>query len=287
VRESTYELRGLAFAALEWGTPGEGIPTVLLHGYLDHAGSWSRVAERLEGHVVAPDLRGHGHSARCGRGESYHFAEYVADLDALVLALGGRICLVGHSLGGTIASVWAGARPDRVERLVLVDGIGLHDSGARARERMVEFLDGSSRPERRRILPDLDAAVARLRAVHTTLPMDWARELAARGTRPVEGGLVWRYDPRHLLRSPTPYRHDQHLQFLRAMRCPVLSVHPERSPFAPTDVAALEGTIEDLSVATIPGAGHMVQLDAPDALADAVRAFLGRHGPEGCARSPG
>lgn len=272
-REVRHTLRGLPFAALEWGTPG-GIPTLLVHGFLDHAGSWSRVAERLDGHVVALDLRGHGHSAWVGPGESYHFSEYVADVDALVAALGGRVRLVGHSMGGTVASIYAGARPAAVERLAIVDGMGLPDGGAGARDRMIQFLDGITRVRAHRPYPTLAAAAARLVTTWSGLDPAWALELAERGTRPVEEGFVWRYDPRHLVRAPVPYRQDQHVRFLAAIACPVLSVHPERSLFAAADVAVCEGAIPDLVVREVAGAGHMTQLDAPLALAELLAAFL-------------
>lgn len=287
-RETRYTLRALPFAALEWGEPAlseggaseggvsEGaVPTLLLHGFLDHAGSWSRVAEQLSGHVVALDLRGHGRSAWVGPGESYHFAEYLADLDALVTTLGGRVRLVGHSMGGSIASIYAGARPEAVDRLAIVDGIGLPDGGAGARDRMVQFLDGIARVRPHRAYPTVAAAAARLVATWSGLDPAWALELAERGTRPVDEGFVWRYDPRHLVRAPVPYRQDQHLRFLTAIRCPVLSVHPERSLFSASDVALLEAAIPDLVVRKVPGAGHMTQLDAPLALAGLLDSFLG------------
>lgn len=275
MNEARYTLRGLPFAALEWGEPAPEIPpTLLLHGFLDHAGSWSRVAEQLDGHVVAFDLRGHGHSAWVGPGESYHFSEYLADVDALVTTLGGRVRLVGHSMGGTVATLYAGARPGAVERLAIVDGIGLPDGGAGARDRMVQFLDGIARVRNPRPYPTIAAAAERLLSTWSGLDPAWAISLAERGTRPVEGGFVWRYDPRHLVRAAVPYRQDQHLRFLVAIRCPVLSVHPEHSLFAAADVATLEAAILDLVVREVPGAGHMTQLDAPRALAAHLREFL-------------
>lgn len=275
MHETTFSLRGADFGGIAWGEGGT--PTVLVHGFLDHAGSWQRTAERLPGHRVALDLRGHGRSPWAGPIDTYHVAEYVADLDALVSRLGGRVRLVGHSLGGAVASVFAGARPERVERLVIVDGLGLPDGGEEARSRMVRFLDGVAARESGhalRVFPDLSAAARRLCNIYPFLPTDWAAVLAARGTRRVEGGWAWSYDPRHLLRSPTPYRQDGHLQFLRAIRCPVLSVHPEGSLFPPENVARMESEIGDLRVVTLPGVGHMVPLQAPQALAEAIVAFL-------------
>jgi pimeloyl-ACP methyl ester carboxylesterase len=180
-------------------------------------------------------------------------------------------------MGGTLASIYAGARPERVTRLAVVDGIGLSDGGSSARERMVQFLDGIGRVRGHRTFADVAEAAGRLVATWSVDPAH-ALELAARGTRRVDGGVTWSYDPRHRVRAPTPYRQDQHLRFLASLRCPVLSVHAARSLFSPDDVARLEAAIPDLRVATVD-AGHMVQLEAPDALGDVLAAHFAGAGP--------
>ncbi len=272
MRPTSFRLHGRDYAALEWGERG-GVPTVLLHGFLDHAGGWTRVAEGLGGWRVAIDHRGHGLSPHAGLGESYHFPDYLADLDALLSQL-GTARLVGHSMGGTIASMYAGVRPERVRCLVTVDGLGLFDSSTQSAERTTQFLDEMARPPVNKVFPTIEAAASRLRHSSPALDAAWAWQLAARALRPVEGGFTWTWDARHRIRSAIPYRHDHHLQFLRRIRCPVLAVHPEHSPFARSDVDLLESAIADLRVVTVPGAGHMVHFDAPAALAAAIRPFL-------------
>ncbi len=272
MRAATYHLHGRPYAALEWGERG-GIPTVLLHGYLDHAGAWSRVAPGLSGWIVAIDHRGHGLSPHCGPGESYSFPDYLADLDALLAEL-GPAKLVGHSMGGTIASMYAGVRPEKVVALVTVDGLGLFDSSTHSAERMTQFLDEMARPPANKVFPSLEAAAARLRHSNPALDEAWATELAGRILRPVVDGFTWTWDARHRIRGPIPYRHDNHAQFLRRIRCPVLAVHPEHSPFAAADVAHLESLVANIRRVTVPGATHMVHLDTPAQLAAAIRPFL-------------
>lgn len=279
MRETTWTVRGRPFAALEWGDR-EGLPTVLLHGFLDHAGTWSRVAARLSGWRLALDHRGHGRSPHVGEGDddafhTYTFAEYLADLDGL-LAQTGPALLVGHSMGGTLASMYAGVRPERVRGLVTVDGLGLVDSSASGPDRMIEFLDGVARLPRNRRFASVAEAAARLRLTHPALDEAWSLELAARGTRPDGDGWTWSWDPRHRLRGPVPYRHDHHAHFLRRVRCPVLVVRPEHSPFADADVERLTGALPPHEVVRVPGAGHMVHLDAPAMLADALASFRAR-----------
>ena len=256
-------------AGLAWA--GAGPPIVLVHGWLDHAGTWSDVAERLEGACVAPDLRGHGRSGWCGPSDTYHVAEYVADLDALVTSLGGHAHVVGHSLGGAVVSLWAGARPERALSVTLVDGLGLADAADSAVARMVEFLDGVAAPRNPRPMADVDEAARRLQASHPFLTEARARALAARGTRDdASGGVRWAWDPRHRLRSPTPYRADTHARFLARIACPVVVVRPERSPFDDAHLRPLLAALPRATLVEVPDAGHMVPLEAPDAVAAAV-----------------
>ena len=208
------------------------------------------------------------------QGETYHFPEYLADVDALIGALGAPVNLVGHSMGGTIATMYAGARPDRVRRVVSIDGLGMPDAGEVAAERLVQFLDGVADPPSHKIFPDVATAASRLRRANPQIDEAWALELAVRTTTPVDGGLVWSWDVRHRIRGAIPYRQANHQQLLRRIACPVLSVRPEHSPFMPADVGALESTITNLVTATIRGAGHMVHLDAPSELSAVIQDFL-------------
>lgn len=274
-RETTWTLRGLPFAALEWGDRDDPAPpVVLLHGYLDHAGAWSRVAPTLPGWRIALDQRGHGRSAWAQTGHGYFFPEYLADLDALVEAVGRPVRLVGHSMGGTVSTMYAGARPDRVVALASVDGLGLHDQADELVDRVTGFLDGVRRRPTARVMADVDAAAARLVAAYGGLDPAWARELAERGTRPVAGGVVWAYDPLHRIHSPIPYRHSHHRPLLARIACPTLVVHPGTPVFGAENVALLEGAIRDLRRVSIPGTGHMIHLQEPSALATIIADFF-------------
>src|SRR5512132_2504317 len=120
---------GLTYHVLEWDGPGE-LTFVLVHGFADLGYMWTAVAERLapHGHVIAPDLRGHGDSDWIGPGGYYHFMDYVADLDDVIRQLARpRVVLVGHSMGGSVASYYAGTRPERVAALALLEGLGPPD----------------------------------------------------------------------------------------------------------------------------------------------------------------
>lgn len=272
--ETTYQIHGRTYAAVEWGQPG-GAPIVFLHGFLDQAGSWRDVAKDLPGWRLALDQRGHGRSAHVPPGESYHFADYLADLDALSRQV-GPMHLVGHSMGGTVASMYAGARPDRALSLVIVDGLGLQDSTNEAVERTVHFLDDMASQPRNKVFPSIDAAIMRLRSANPHLSDEYALYLASRITYKVEGGFSWTWDARHRMRGAIPYRHDHHGQFLRRITCPVLSVRPEFTPFQAQNISIVEANIPQMQHVQILGASHMVHLEKPSELSAAIASFLER-----------
>src|SRR6516165_822812 len=121
------DLRGLRIFVRSWGTEGE--PLILLHGGQDASPTFQFMVDCFERdwRIFAPDWRGHGKSERAPQG--YWFPDYIADLDALLEALfpGRPVPLVGHSLGGNAACIYAGLRHERVSRLVSLDGFGLPD----------------------------------------------------------------------------------------------------------------------------------------------------------------
>ncbi|MSP54433.1 MAG: alpha/beta hydrolase [Myxococcales bacterium] len=318
--ETRWKLRGMWFAGLRWEADPEGEdltaagsePTVsvFLHGYLEQAGSWEGVAQALPGLRIALDQRGHGRSDHNPPGASYLFADYVADVDALLDAVSPdrAVRLVGHSMGGTIATLYAGARPARVASVVCLDGLGLADGVTGSAivdsdpvsERMVRFLDGSrtSVPQHRP-MPDLLAAAARLQATHPRIGPDWARRLAERGTSPAppasgspsspgsrDESVVWSFDPVHRVRSPIPYRHAHHIPLLRRVHCPVLSLHPQWPVFDTADVALLEREIPDVRVETIPNTSHMMPLEEPASITARILAFWRATAPAPGFRSP-
>ncbi len=282
VREAVWTVRGRQVAGRMWQDARgvSGTPVVLLHGFLDHAGTWDEVAPGLNaeiGLVVAPDLRGHGRSDWNADGHAYSFAEYLADLDGLVTLLGGRVRLVGHSLGGTIASFYAGLRPARVEGCVLVDGLGIEDSAHLTVERMRAFLDAASATPDARRFADVQEAARRLRSVHPYLTEERAMALAERGTRASEDGVRWAWDPRLRARNAVPYTVDVHVQVLGGVRDAPWVVVPERSPFREAAITRLIDALPAVHRVDLPACGHMVPLEAPQALLSVcLRAFAHR-----------
>lgn len=276
-------------APLEWDLPvgprglslrirdraGPEPTVVILHGFLEQSAAWDEVGRRLGRRVVAPDHRGHGRSGHVGDGGWYHFWDYVGDLDQLVEHLGGPVDLIGHSMGGTIACLYAGARPEMVRRLVLVEGLGPPDASAEAIDRARRYLADRRDPPKHKPIQTLSEATERLRKFSPSLPEEEAERLAARLTaRDADGQVSWTWDPLHRATAPVPFQAALFLRFLHQIQAPVLLVDGSRSPWVLPDLASRMAALREVRRTIIDGAGHMVHHDAPDALADVIREHL-------------
>lgn len=276
MRSWTLDQRGLPLRVLELSDEGaDGLPIVCLHGWLDQAAAWAPVAAGRQGRWVALDQRGHGGSGHVGAGGYYHFPDYVGDLDALVTALGGRVRLVGHSMGGTVACMFAGARPDAVERLVVVEGLGaLEASDPSYLSRMRQHLQAMRAPPAPLRLESLESAADKLLRRNPGLAPEQAALLAREGTRADANGLRWAFDPLHLTRAPYPFREELFAEFLTAITAPTLLIWAEQSWYAAELQARRARMIADARQATLPG-GHMLPYTTTAALGAAIAAFLG------------
>jgi pimeloyl-ACP methyl ester carboxylesterase len=278
---------GLNYQLLEWGADrtDQEHTVILIHGFLDSSWGWQALVNAGLGerfHVVAPDMRGHGDSDRVGAGGYYHFVDYVADLHSVVQRFARRrLSLVGHSMGGTIASLYAGCFPDRTERLVLLEGAGPPESSETLPERMVRWISEWPRARERgsRQHADLAAAIAQLRRYDPLLSPELATNLAIHGTTPAAGGGVqFKHDPMHLSRGPHPFSVAAAQQFWERVRCPVLWVEGECSSFrhSPAEQARRLACFRATTVRseTIAGASHMMQRHQPVALSAMLSDFL-------------
>ena len=276
--ERTIEISGLSLAARVHG-PEDGRPVLALHGWLDNAATYEGLAPLLpDCRVVALDLAGHGMSAR-RVGASYTFIDFVADVAAVASALGWqKFDLMGHSLGAGVAALLAGTWPDRVRRLVLLEGLGpLSDPDARAPDRLRDALAGELATRAGGERPGYadPEEVARRLADATQMQIESARILLRRGLyEPRPGRWDWRADPRLRLPSRIRLTEPQVEAFLRAIACPTLLLRAE--PGMPIDAKYLEDRVRliaDLHLVRHPG-GHHVHLDDPVGVAAHVLPFL-------------
>lgn len=282
-RELFFEANRLRLHLLEWGEPGSRTPVLLLHGFQEHAHAWDWLAPRLAAaghHVVALDQRGHGDSEWVGRGGYYHFPDYIADVASVVRRLGGKVVLVGHSMGGNVSLLYSGSEPDRVEKLALIEGLGPPDAPPGvAPKRFAGWIADLERSAAsvRRARP-LDEMAARLRR-YFPLTEEISLHLALHGTvASGEDGLrLWKWDPLHTTRAPQPYWVAQARTFWERITCPVLYLEGSRS-YLSAEAFDIDQRLAALRAArvTIDGAAHHPHLERPEETARVLLDFLER-----------
>ena len=281
---SFYYSQRLRLHYVDWGNPDKPL-LLLIHGGRDHARNWDWVARALrdDWHIVAPDLRGHGDSS-WAIGGMYSMPEFVLDVSSLLEAIGEfPVTIVGHSLGGAIALQYTGVFPERVRRLVAIEGLGPPPDVIREirskppRERMEgwirEMRDFAAR--RPRHYESIEAAARRMREANTFLSEEQALHLTVHGVnRNEDGTFSWKFD--NYVRAGAPYRFDE--DDMRSLwgniECPTLLVRGADS-WAQDPVA--DGRIEpfrDASAVTLQNAGHWVHHDQLEEFLGVVRGFL-------------
>ncbi len=284
--DSVYvELRGLRHHLHSW--PGTGRLLVLLHGFMDCGATFQFLVDAMTGGrpVLAPDWRGFGQTAWAAGG--YWFPDYFADLDALLdeLSPDATVDLVGHSMGGNVAMTYAGLRPERVRRLVTLEGFGLPDATADlAPARYRDWLGQLRRPEPATVFPDFDVLAQVLRKRNSRLPADRAAFVARAWAELLPDGRVrLRHDPAHKRVNPVLYRREEAEACWREVRAPVAYVAGAESEFMTRlrgagDPQTMRRHVPQLESHVIAGAGHMLHHDQPEAVARIVEEFLA-HGP--------
>ncbi|MDB4964736.1 MAG: alpha/beta hydrolase fold protein [Myxococcales bacterium] len=274
---------GLSYHLLEWDGGGDHT-VILLHGFLDNAWGWEPVVDAglaAGFHIVAPDLRGHGDSDWLGAGGYYHFPDYLADVHELVSLVGrGRVSLVGHSMGGSVASYYAGSFPTRVHKLALLEGLGPPESGGSMPERIAIWLAAWKKVRERspKSYATVEEAAGAIAAHDPLVTPEVARFLAEKGTTTALGGRVrFKHDPLHATPGPYGFSFATASQFWSRVRCPTLLVDGAQSVFrhAADEAARRAACFADPPrTATIEGAGHMMQRHQPARVAAVLRSFL-------------
>ena len=293
-------LRGLRHHVLEWGdasmvTP-ERPPLLMQHGWMDVAASFQFVVDALptDRHVLAFDWRGFGLTDTPAT-DTYWFADYLGDLDAALDALcfdaapAQPIDLLGHSMGGNVVMLYAGIRPERVRRLVNLEGFGMPATKpTQVPRRYAQWLDELKQPVELRDYDSLGAVAERLRKTNPRLPAPRAAWLAQHWSRQKANadGSAGRFeilgDPAHKRASPLLYQRDEVLECWKLITAPVLWVEGDQ-----TDTARWWGTryskaefherlnvVRNVERHQLSPAGHMLHHDQPEALAQRLEAFL-------------
>ena len=297
-RSRFVEARGLRHHLLEWGDASsvrvDRPPLVMLHGWMDVAASFQFVVDALsvERHVLALDWRGFGGSDT-PQADTYFFADYLGDLDQVLDALFGvdraPIDLLGHSMGGNVAMLYAGVRPERIRRIANLEGFGMPRSPpSSAPKRVAAWLDALKTPEQLRPYDSLEAVAARLQKTNPLLRADRAAWLAGQWSKrvPGTGGTAdtWHLlaDPNHKRASPMLANVDEWLECWKRIAAPVMWVEGDRTDvsiwwgdrFTKAEFHERLGLVADVERHVVSPAGHMLHHDRPEDIARLLEAFL-------------
>ncbi len=278
--DHTVEARGLRFHVRRWTPERRARERIvyLLHGFADAITTWDEVARRIaaRGLVVAGhDQRGFGETSRVSSDGYYHFFDYVADLDELLDAAGSDVFLVGHSMGGTVACLYAGSRPDRVSGLALLEGLGPPDTDPRAApDRAARWLEGLRADPRHAEAPTKRhvEALDRLARLHPMVPREALEAHVPALFAGAPDALSWRMDPLHRTTSPVPFYAAAFCAFASRVTCPTWLVHGGPSGFHPEDEAERRAAFRDVREHEIANAGHMMHWTRPEAVAELLTA---------------
>ncbi|MBR1282547.1 alpha/beta hydrolase [Bradyrhizobium sp. AUGA SZCCT0177] len=275
-----FQSQGLKLHFTDWGN-AQAPPLLLVHGGLDHSRSWDYLARALAAdyHVVAPDLRGHGDSGWAS-GSSYSLADHVYDLTGLAKAEGfDKVAIVGHSMGGMVSLTYAGAFPERVSKLVVLDGV-TNFPARRPKPADVRIsdwagdLDKLAQRKIHRYQTVADGA-DRIVGRNPRLTREQAMHLATHGMkRNDDGSFSWKYDP--YLRARAPYRLslEDNIGLWSRIACPTLLVAASESFLPDPEKAGVMSHFKHAELAKIAGAGHWLQHDRPDEVLRLIQRFL-------------
>jgi pimeloyl-ACP methyl ester carboxylesterase len=261
-------LDGLKFHYLDWS--GDGPPLVMLHGFTGHAHSWDHTAAALSDRyrVLALDQRGHGDSGWAPRyGSRPMIDDVLAFFDALQL---GAVTLMGLSMGGNVAYLFAAAHPERVQRLIVLDiGPEVAPVGA---ERIAAGLSATD------VFASEDEAVAQARAANPRPTDESLRHRVAHNLRPqADGTFTFKWDK--ALRDGSAARDDHTVEerwnAWRAVRGPVLLVRGDDSDvLAPQTAQRMLAENPNATLAVVADCGHSIPLDQPEGLLAALNPWL-------------
>jgi pimeloyl-ACP methyl ester carboxylesterase len=277
-------IRGLRYHVRRW--PRAGAPKmVLLHGWMDVSASFQFLVDalRADWDVYAPDWRGYG-LTEWGKSDCYWFPDYIADLDRLLDHVDPQspATLVGHSMGGNVAGLYAGVRPGRIAKLVNLEGYGMPGTRAeQAPKRYARWLEELRKPPRLRSYASFAALADRLQQENSRLPRERAEFLARHWGREAGAeGVVLRGDPTHKIVNPVLYRYDEVRACWQQVTAPVLWVEAAESDalkrvgLDAVQHAERRAAFGNLRHVSLPGAGHMLHHDQPEALARLIEEFL-------------
>ncbi len=308
-RSEFVPIRNLNYHVRLWGEPSpDRTPLVMVHGWMDVGASYQFVVDALaqDHFVIAPDWRGYGLTGLNPTGsttangryvptDNYWFPDYMADLDFLLdhYAPNQAVNLVGHSMGGNVVMLYAGARPERIRRLVNLEGFGMPAARAaqapgRYAKWMDELKDLHKGDKALRPYDTVDGVAQRLMKTNPRLARDEAGMAKAQWLAPhwaqenAQGKWEILGDPAHKIINAQLYRVDEVLSLYAHITAPTLAVEASDNQMAQwwANRYSLDEyherlkSVPNITVALIEDAGHMLHHDQPEKLAQLIEDFI-------------
>ncbi len=286
-QEFRLETRNGLIAGIQWPAINKSespIKVLALHGWLDNAASFQPLAEYLpDCEILAIDFPGHGHSDWRAGNLWYHFIDYLEDVALVQQHLGwGKFHLLGHSLGGAIASLWAAAKPKTLQSLSIIEGLGpLADTAENTAMRLSKALDSLNRLEDKqlRVFDSIEQA-AKARAKSGGLELQLARILVERSLNTASEGLGWCWstDPRLMLDNPNRYTENQVLNLMQAITTPLLLLHGDPLPdFINIEMMKKRITTARVEKVVCIKGHHHLHMQHPQQVATEIKQHIHKH----------
>ena len=283
-RYSKIEGREGYIALTQWG-PSDQPPVVLLHGWMDCAAAWQLLVDGLpdDWPLLAVDWPGYGRSA--WRTDRYWFSDHFAELDWLLSEVSPQtpVRLIGHSMGGTVASMYAGIRPQRVRWAVNLEGFGMPElPHAQLPGFIAGWLDSLRAPPTARTYASLDELAVVIRRANPRLPAAHAYYLASVWAREADDQFVMRADPRQQSRTPIRYTRGEVEACWSQVTAPMLllygsdSIHMQKA-MGTDALKRMRQLMPALRAESIADAGHLLPYEQPQRVAQAIRSFADMH----------
>ncbi len=269
---------------VDWGNP-DAPKLILQHGGRDHGRSWDWVAQELakDWHVIAPDLRGHGDSAWAPDG-NYEMNAFVYDFAQLVHTLGqDEVTIVGHSLGGNIATRFVGLYPEMVRKFVNIEGLGPSPKVRAEREaagyasRFRKWIEDRRKAAGRipRRYTSIEAAYARMKEENAFLTDEQARHLTIHGaSRNEDGTWSWKFDPYLNVWPFDDVPEERTSELWKAITCPMLLLYGADSWATNPETDGRAKAFKTARVVEFENAGHWLHHDQYDRFMVELRGFL-------------
>lgn len=287
-------VRNLNYHVRQWGQPDAARPPlVLVHGWMDVSASWQFVVDalRTDRWIIAPDWRGFGLTRASGPApDNYWFPDYLADLDILLDHYAGEraVDLVGHSMGGHVSMLYSGARPERIRRLVNLEGFGMAETKpSQAPGRLAQWMDQVKSLHRGEMAlkayDTVDGVAQRLMKTNPRLSQDKAGWLARHWAAPNAQG-AWEIlgDAGHKVINAQLFKVDETLELYRRISAPLLCVTASedslsgwwKGKFTLAEFHERLKAVPNARSAEVQDAGHMMHHDQPVEVARMIEDFF-------------